>query len=228
MLKKILLVGLMLLAGSSCSYGDLVFTQYYEGASNNKWLELKNTSSSTFDLSTVSLGLWTNANAEGYKSNTGPSASITLSGSLSAGGIFLARHASATLPSYAVGNLSNSAVINFNGNDSVAIYTGTFSTANIIDAIGFTSLNEGADKSFVRLTNGTGWNTTAGSNVTSFATVWGQATLATVDDVLVSGDNRLGVSSITAVPEPTSMVLVGLVGVAGCVVRARRRLAQKA
>lgn len=38
-----------------------------------------------------------------------------------------------------------------------------------------------------------------------------------------------GVSgTITAVPEPTSMVLVGLMGVAGVAVRARRRLAKKA
>ena len=49
-----------------------------------------------------------------------------------------------------------------------------------------------------------------------------------VNDVLVSGDNRIGVSSITAVPEPTSVVLVGLIGVAGVVVRTRRRLAEKA
>ena len=34
--------------------------------------------------------------------------------------------------------------------------------------------------------------------------------------------------TITAVPEPTSMVLVGLVGVAGVAIRARRRIAKKA
>ena len=229
MLKNILLAIVVFLTGSSSSFGDLMITQYYEGTSNNKWLEIKNTGSTAYNLSTVSIGLWNNANAEGYKTNVAPSSSTALSGTLATNGVFLVRHSSATLPSYAVSNLATTSVMSFNGNDSIAIYAGTFSTASIIDAIGFTNLGtEGLDRSFVRLTNGTGWNTTSGSNATSFATVWGQATLAVVNDVLVSGDNRIGVSSITAVPEPTSVVLVGLIGVAGVVVRTRRRLAEKA
>lgn len=40
--------------------------------------------------------------------------------------------------------------------------------------------------------------------------------------------DNVTVNGITAVPEPTSMVLVGLVGVAGVAFRARRRLAEKA
>ncbi len=44
---------------------------------------------------------------------------------------------------------------------------------------------------------------------------------ATTNNVILNG-------SISAVPEPTSMVLVGLIGVAGAVVRTRRRLAKKA
>lgn len=51
-------------------------------------------------------------------------------------------------------------------------------------------------------------------------------------DFITSGSNSQAIGidnlSITAVPEPTSMVLVGLVGAAGVAVRARRRLAKKA
>jgi len=76
-------------------------------------------------------------------------------GVIAPGGYFLYSNSSAVLPSYVVADVKNTTTINFNGNDSVALYTGTtFATANLVDAIGFTNTGgtgagEGVDKSFV-------------------------------------------------------------------------------
>ncbi|HEY2783970.1 MAG TPA: hypothetical protein VGJ05_03270 [Fimbriiglobus sp.] len=166
--------GLLVLGLADNCRGQVVISQYYEGTSNNKWIELFNAGPSSVNLSTVTAGVWSNANAEGYKSNTAPTSSFTLSGTLASGGIYLLSHPLATLPSYATANATSTSVIGFNGNDSFAIYAaGTFSTANVLDAIGFTNAgNEGMDKSFTRSSLTAGWNTTGGTNATSFSCKW--------------------------------------------------------
>lgn len=204
---------------------QVLITQYYEGTSFNKWIELTNVGSSDVDLSLYALGLWTNANAEGYKTDTAPSQTLTLSGTLTPGTSFLlANSSSSTVPSYAVANVLSSTVINFNGNDSIALYlAGTFSTSSIVDAVGFTNAgNEGIDKSFYRLNADVGWDTTTGSTVLSFPSVWQLASLAEVADAAELTDPRLGYSSVTAVPEPGTVALIGF-GLGVVLLSARRR-----
>ena len=216
--------GLMAVLGQSAS-AQLLITQYYEGTSVNKWIELSNVGGSSLDLSTYSLALWSNSNTENYKTDGTPTASMALSGILAAGSSLLIQNSGATLPAYALGTgISNNTVINFNGDDSVTLYTGgTFATANIVDAIGFTDLGaEGTDKSFVRLSDGVGWNTTGGSIVTDFGSVWASAVLADVDNATVGTDVRLGYSSVTAVPEPSS-IAIAMVGVAALMAGTRRK-----
>lgn len=211
--------------GSSQCFGGIIISQYYEGPSTNKWIELFNNGPSAIDLSTVTVGLWSNAAAEGYKTSTAANSSVTLSGSLAVGSTFLLGNTGNTTPAYAVANSNSNAVMNFNGNDSIALYTtGAFTTANLLDAIGFTnSGNQGVDKSFIRLNSNAGFDAIAGSNVTSFASVWGEVTLASVDAALANTDSRLGFSSITAVPEPSSIALLSLVGLGGVAVRQFRK-----
>ncbi len=191
------------LFGVSASQAQVLITQYYEGTSNNKWIELTNIGSSAFDLSTLTLSLWTNANAEAYKTNGTPSGSLVLSGSLGASTSFLLANSNAVLPAYATPDATSNTVINFNGNDSITLWSGaTFATANIVDAIGFTNAgNEGANTSFYRANNGVGYDTTAGSTALSFPSVWLQASNADVDNALPGTDVRLGFSSV-AVPAP--------------------------
>ena len=116
---------------------------------------------------------------------------------------------------------------NFNGDDSLTLWTGaTFSTESIIDAIGFTDLgNEGADTSFVRISNAAGWNTTSGSTVENFPSVWSEVTLAAVADAAVGSNERLGFSTVAVVPEPSTYAMLALAGAgfAGYVIRRRRR-----
>ena len=204
--------------------GAILITQYYEGPSTNKWIEITNTGTTTVDLSAgvYKLSLWTNAAAEGYKSNTAPTQTMSLTGNLSPGSSFVYGNSGNTAPSYMVGaaTANSNLVLNFNGNDSVALWAGaSFTTVSIVDAVGFTNAgNEGVDKSFVRLNAATGFNTTSGSNITNFSSVWQSTALTTVDSATAGTDVRIGFSSV---PEPDAAVLIGAVGLLG-IFRRRR------
>lgn len=221
---KPVILGIVALHVVSATQAQLLITQYYEGTSNNKWLELTNVGSSTIsDLSIYKISIWSNANREGYKSNGTPTLTISLSsGSLAPGQSFLLAHSSAGIPDYATAN-QTSGSLSFNGDDSVALWSGTtFATSSVLDAIGFTSSTEGEDTSYVRLTLGAGWNTTSGSGVKDFSSVWGQVSLATVADAKANEDARLGYSLLTAVPEPHQYP-VAMGGLLVAVVLLRRR-----
>jgi hypothetical protein len=183
------------------------FTQYYEGSSNSKYLEITNTGDTEVDLAGWTLMRWTNQNAEDYKfagAGTGtPSQAIPLTGLVvpatstpilpPGGTIVLANNITANPPpggttaALANGNISH------NGNDSYALYSGPVDPANLVDAVGFTDVgNEGQDKSFVRLATTQGFDFTAGSNLTSFPTVWSEVPLADVDAAFPGQNNHLG------------------------------------
>lgn len=183
------------------------FTQYYEGTSNSKFLEITNTGDTEVDLAGWTLMRWTNQTAEDYKftgAGTGaPSQAIPLTGLVvpatstpilpPGGSIVLANNITAnpppggTVAALANGNISH------NGNDSYGLYSGPVDPANLVDAIGFTDLgNEGQDKSFVRLATTPGFSFTAGSNITNFPTVWSEVPLADVDAAFPGQNNHLG------------------------------------
>jgi predicted extracellular nuclease len=98
----------------SSASGELIISQYYEGASNNKWIEIYNPGGTAVDLLAggYRIGVWANANRELWKSGTAPGNTVILSNSIPAGGTYLIGHTSVALPAYAVANqLSGS--INF-------------------------------------------------------------------------------------------------------------------
>ena len=228
-LQTSLLIALLLLSGNGFSQ-TVIFTQYYEGTSNNKWIEIKNISQTSIDLDlgVYKLSIWTNANTEAYKSDGTPSGTLALTGIMASGEVRLIYNGAATLPAYALTydpRLINNTVANFNGDDSLTLWTGaTFSTASIIDAVGFTDAgNEGTDTSFVRISNAAGWNTTSGSTVENFPSVWSEVTLAAVADAAVDSNERLGFSTVAVVPEPSTYALLALSGLALAGYAARRR-----
>ncbi len=210
---------------------QLLFTQYYEGTSNNKWVELKNLGNTAIDLSNYSLSLYTNGNAENWKTGSTTGAlTYAMTGNLAAGAVYLVANPSATLPSYAVANATNGTAINFNGNDSIVLWNDSlaFSTNQIVDALSFTNAgNQGADNSFVRLTTGAGYNLTAGSSITNFTSVWGlaggaannAASLNAVANATNTSNEYLGYATV---PEPSVFVLMG-VALTGFIVFVRRR-----
>ena len=208
---------------------QLLFTQYYEGTSTNKWLEIKNVGSTSISLADYTISLYTNANAEVWKSGTTSSFNFALSGTLAAGGVYVIGNTANTIPSYATANVNNNTVANYNGNDSIVLWddTSSFSTSRIVDALSFTNLgNEGADKSFVRLTTGTGYNLVTGSAITGFSSIWATATLTDVANATLGTDNYVGSSTVSAVPEPsTYAAIAGVLALGGVMWRRRRQRA---
>ena len=169
------------------SHADILISQYYEGTSFNKFVELHNPTAADVTLTGYRLTLWTNSSRENWKTDgSTPSNSLDLSGvTIPAGGYYLLGHPSATIPSYATPNGGNSNIINFNGDDSVVLYkSNTYTAAEILDAISISATLQGQDKSFYRLNNEVGYTTVSGENITAFVTsatpVWGEKSLADV------------------------------------------------
>lgn len=109
---------------------------------------------------------------------------------MDSGTTLLISHSEAAAPGYAVADVATGGLANFNGNDSLALYTGeVFATNNIIDAIGFTE---------------------TGSQVEDFSSVWNKVLIETVNNATIGQDERLGeVGSLALLPEP-SMYTIAL------------------
>ena len=100
----------------------LIISQYVEGSSFNKYIELYNATTETLDLSEYTLELYSNG-------ATTVSQSITLSGTLAPGNVIVIGHDNEGIY---VPDLVSGTVINFNGNDAVVLkHNGV-----IIDSIG--------------------------------------------------------------------------------------------
>lgn len=111
--------------GGSIS-GSVLISEYVEGSSNNKAIEIANLSSGSVDLSNYSLKRQTNGSGDW-------STALTLSGTLASQDVYVVVNSSAgsSLQSKA-DFLTSSDVITFNGNDPV----GLFESGNLIDIVG--------------------------------------------------------------------------------------------
>ena len=104
---------------------DLIISEYIEGSGFNKAIELYNGTGADVDLSQYTLGIHTNG-AETA------SPKVTLSGTLKNGETYVLYHKEPMQDIKNKGNLENSSVINFNGNDPLVLLKGE----SIIDSIG--------------------------------------------------------------------------------------------
>ncbi|MGX9133257.1 endonuclease [Rummeliibacillus sp. JY-2-4R] len=104
---------------------ELLISEYIEGSSYNKAIELYNGTGSAIDLSQYKLELYANG-------ATSASQALTLSGTLNAGEIYVIYNNSANSEIKSKGNLANSIVINFNGDDPVVLKKGN----TVIDSVG--------------------------------------------------------------------------------------------
>lgn len=169
--------------------GALIISQYYEGTSNDKWLEVTNVGDATLDLTSpqLYLVLFSNANADD-PANSSHNGSFTLTGTLSAGQILLFQNSSAVNPTYATG--ISTGVCQFNGDDLVIISTSNSTTigvawANRTDVIG-DGTTWGQDISFSRKTSLINPSTTF--NISD----WDQFTIAQVNGASTGVNERLG------------------------------------
>lgn len=187
----------------------LILSQYYEGAGENKWIELFNPGAEPVDLAAAGyrLGLWQNAGREGWKAGTAPAIATVLTGTVAAGSTYLVSHGVAKMPSYAVANLASNGMV-FNGDDSVVLYTGTaYDFANVVDAFGLTG-KTAENCSFVRAAHiRSGLAADVNSND------WLRFEYAAVDAAEEEVPERLGwhsVEQISPPAEPPRLANVGL------------------
>ena len=112
-------------AGStSGTASDLLISEYIEGSSNNKALEIANFTGATINLSSYSLkkasngGGWTNT--------------VNLSGQLQNGNVYVIANSSASTTIKNKAQLTETSVSSFNGNDAIGLFKGSA----LIDLIG--------------------------------------------------------------------------------------------
>ncbi len=112
---------------------DLYFSEYIEGSSNNKALEIYNSSSAAVNLSNYKVEMYFNgSNSAGL--------TIPLTGSIPAQGVFVLAHGSANATILAAANQTNSAGW-YNGDDAVVLKNGN----TIIDSIGQIGVDPGTE-----------------------------------------------------------------------------------
>ncbi len=154
---------------------DLFISEYIEGSSNEKYIEIYNGTGASVDLSGYALMLYANGSLT-------PTASNTLSGTLANGSVAIYRNSSAT---NLIGSTSSS--VNYNGDDAVALLKK--STASYVDIFGRIGEDPGTawtsgsfstlDKTLVRKSTVTGGVTgNPGSGFPTLATEWNQYSIS--------------------------------------------------
>lgn len=106
---------------------DLFISEYVEGSSNNKYIEIFNGTGAAVDLSGYRLRLYSNGAST-------PSSEVLLSGSLLNGSTIVYKNSAAVLTLPAGVTATTNSAVNFNGDDAVALYK--ISTASNVDIFG--------------------------------------------------------------------------------------------
>jgi hypothetical protein len=182
---------------------DLVISEYVEGSSSNKYIEIFNGTGSSVDLSNYKLQLYANGAST-------PNNDITLTGTLNNGSTIVYKNSSAalTLPS-GVAATNNTAVA-FNGNDAVALYK--ISTSSYVDIFGRIGNDPGTawtgdggyttlDKTLVRKANVTGGITVnpTGTGPTAFTTLTTEWDMYNTDVVSNLGSHTMNLINLTPI-----------------------------
>lgn len=176
------------------AHGQVIISQVYEGASNDKWIEITNVGSSAVNLSSpqLKLAIYSIGGDAGNGAISGsPSNILNLSGTINPGQVILYKNSSASNPSYASTTLSNNTVNAFNGNDALAIVN---NSNVVLDAFGV-GINS-KDKSYHRVSTVTTPNAAFDKNE------WETRSLAEVNTAAVNTTERLGYHSFGSSLEP--------------------------
>ena len=186
---KFFLTGLLFLFSLFTSFGQVIISQYYEGSSNNKWIEVTNVGSTTIDLTSpqLYLSLFANARADD-PANSQANNHNAMSGSLNPGQVILYKNSSAVLPSYATGTSSSSC--SFNGDDLIVISSSSTNNSGDVwgarlDVIGAGN-SWGSNRAFYRNSNITSANTTYTTGE------WTQTNNSAVDNASNTDSEYLG------------------------------------
>lgn len=115
------------------NFADVYFSEYIEGSSNNKALEIYNSGASDINLSGYKVEYYFNGNASA-------GLTVNLSGNLPAKGVFTLAHGSANASILAAANQTSSASW-FNGDDAIVLKNGN----SILDSIGQIGIDPGTE-----------------------------------------------------------------------------------
>lgn len=155
--------------GTETGNADLFISEYVEGSSFNKYIEICNPTNEDVDLSNYKLAMHNySGSAEG--GNDGGLKEVALTGTLKAKGVIVYKNSKAEKYTGTAEAISDD-VINFNGNDPVILYKGD----NIIDYFGVDNTGFGVDKTFRRKA------TVTGPSVTYDPTQWDEYPKDTID-----------------------------------------------
>ena len=104
---------------------DLFFSEYIEGSSNNKYIEIYNGTGATVDLTDYEVSIYANGSATSTSTQA-------LSGTLAHGSVLVFRNSSANISGTT--GYATSSVVNFNGDDALTLKK--ISTDSFIDYFG--------------------------------------------------------------------------------------------
>ncbi|MCM3636751.1 endonuclease [Sporosarcina luteola] len=137
---------------------DLFISEYIEGSSFNKAIELYNGTGQAVNLSNYTLELYANG-------ATTATAKLTLAGTLNHGETYILYHRDAVAELKAKGDFENSSVINFNGDDALILKNGSA----VVDSFGQVGAraNWGTDVTLVRKPSVARGDSTPGDAFTS-------------------------------------------------------------
>ncbi len=121
--------------GGGGAYADLIISEYVEGSSNNKAIEIFNGTSANVDLTSDGYNL-----QYFFNGSTTSTLTINLTGTLVVGDVYVVAHSSADPIILAVANLTNGSGW-FNGDDAIVLRKGTA----IIDVIGQVGFDPGTE-----------------------------------------------------------------------------------
>lgn len=151
---------------------DLFFSEYIEGASNNKAIEIFNGTGAPVDLSNYTVYLYANG-------ATTATSTFALSGTLANNDVYVIANAGANTTILALADVTN-AVANFNGDDALALYN-ELTSANV-DIFGCIGEDLGTswgttplitlDKTLVRKSNISAGNSTGAAGFPTLDTEW--------------------------------------------------------
>lgn len=204
-----LLVSAIFLSISNWGNAQIIISEYLEGTSNNKCIELFNTTASDINLSGYSL--------RRYSNGTSTPTSISLSGTITACGTFVVCNTSSEAALLTLADQTNSN-INHNGDDAYDLFDGS----SVLDVFGYVGCDPGTQWTAAG-TNGTQNNgyirnasvCTGVSNPTGTCNAGSFTTLATewTSTQSTSDYSDLGshTTSCAACSTPTNTITTGAV-----------------
>lgn len=191
---------------------DLFFSEYIEGSSYNKAIEIFNGTGASVDLSDYTLYLYSNG-------GTTPNTTLALEGFLANNAVYVIAHSSANAQILAAADVT-SGVANHNGDDTLGLWKE--STASYVDIFGRIGEDPGdfwgtdplvtKDKTLVRKsTVGSGISTNPASGFPTLSTEWesypmdtssylGSHVFGSREIVYVPGYQNLSVGNVTSYP----------------------------